>query len=65
MTVMTKSQQALLDQLVAVAGSPEVVFEALRSLNEEASTVPDLRDVIRRILEIRQKHEELVETAAK
>jgi hypothetical protein len=55
---MTKRQRELLDQLIAVAGSSDLVQEALRSLNEERREAPDLREVVRRILELRQKREE-------
>lgn len=59
MTVMTKKQEDLLDQLIAIAGEPELVEEALRSLNEESAAPPDLRAVVRRILELRQKQESM------
>jgi len=57
---MTKKSEALLDQLVAVAGDPVIVEEALRSLNQEASEPPKMRDIIRRILEIKQRRNEVV-----
>lgn len=63
MTVMTKKHEALLDQLRSVAGDPAIVEEALRSLNEEAVQSSDLRAVIRRILEIKQRRNELVHAA--
>lgn len=65
MTVMTKKSAALLDQLTAVAGDPDIVEEALRSLNEESSQAPDLREIIRRILEIRQRRAEVVPSTPK
>lgn len=63
MTVMTKKHEALLDQLMSVAGDPAIVEEALRSLNEEAVQASDLRAVIRRILEIKQRRNQLVHAA--
>jgi len=63
MTVMTRKQEELLGQLVAIAGDSETVQQALRSLNEEASTPPDMRQVVRRILEIRQQRNELAHSA--
>lgn len=63
MTVMTKKHEALLDQLMSVAGDPAIVEEALRSLNEEAVPSSDLRAVIRRILEIKQRRNRLVHAA--
>lgn len=63
MTVMTKKHEALLDQLMSVAGDPAIVEEALRSLNEEAVQSSDLRAVIRRILEIKQRRDQLVHAA--
>lgn len=59
MTVMTQKQKELLDQLIAVAGSSELVLEALKSLNEDSHDSNDIRNVIRRILELRHKREEL------
>jgi hypothetical protein len=55
---MTKKSEALLDQLVAVAGDPVIVEEALKSLNQEAAEPPKLREIIRRILEIKQRRDE-------
>lgn len=65
MTVMTKKNEALLDQLVAVAGDPLIVQEALHSLNEESSEPPKMREIIRRILEIRQRRNEFAHAGAK
>jgi hypothetical protein len=59
LTVMTKKSEALLEQLVAVAGDSAIVEEALRTLNEESSDPPKMPDIIRRILEIRQRRNEL------
>lgn len=55
---MTKKSEALLDQLVAVAGDPEIVEEALKALNQETAEPPTLREIIRRILEIKQRRDE-------
>lgn len=55
MTVMTKKSEALLDQLVAVAGDADIVEEALRSLREESHSPPEIREIIRRILELRDR----------
>lgn len=57
MTVLTRKREALLDQLISVAGDASTVEEALRSLNEESASPPDLRAVIRRILEIKKKRD--------
>lgn len=65
MTVMTRKHEELLDQLMAVAGDPVIVQEALRSLNEDGSQPSDMRAVIRRILEIKQRRNQLVHAAAK
>jgi hypothetical protein len=64
-TVMTRKSSALLDQLTAVAGDPDIVEEALRSLNESSSHAPDLREIIRRILEIKQSRIEVAEPPIK
>ena len=55
MTVMTKKQVALLDQLVGVAGNADIVERALRDLNNERRDASDIRLVIRRIFEIRNE----------
>jgi len=55
MTVMTKKSEALLDQLVEVAGDADLVEEALRSLRDESVASPDLRLILRRILELRER----------
>lgn len=60
MTVMTREREALLDQLIAIAGDAAIVEEALRSLNEETAHAPDMRAVVRRILEIRKERNQLV-----
>lgn len=66
MTVMTRKSEALLDQLVAIAGDPSIVQEALRELNEESAKPPEMREIVRRILEIRQRrNQEEAEPAQK
>lgn len=60
MTVMTREREALLDQLIAIAGDAAIVEEALRSLNEETAQAPGMRAVVRRILEIRKERNQLV-----
>lgn len=64
MTVMTREREELLDQLIAVAGDATIVEAALRSLNEESVTPPDMRAVVRRILEIRQLRNQHVHAGA-
>jgi hypothetical protein len=64
LTVMTKKSEALLDQLLAVAGDPAIVEEALKGLNQEAPDPPTLREIIRRILEIKQRRHEMVHATA-
>jgi hypothetical protein len=65
MTVMTRKRKALLEQLITVAGDPTIVEQALRSLNEEGPNPPDMRALVRRILEIRQGRTELVHAGTK
>ena len=65
MTVMTRKREALLDQLISVAGDPTIVEQALRSLNEEAHEPPDMRAIVRRILEIRLERNELAHATTK
>lgn len=64
MTVMTRKSEALLDQLVAIAGDSAIVEEALRALNEESAKPPEMRDIVRRILEIRQRRNQETNLAA-
>lgn len=61
---MTKKSEALLEQLVAIAGDSAIVEEALRTLNEESSAPPKMRDIIRRIFEIKQRRNELAHSTA-
>jgi hypothetical protein len=63
LTVMTKKSEQLLDQLIAVAGDADTVEEALRSLIEEADSPPQMRDIVRRILEIRERRNQLAHSA--
>ena len=49
MTVMTRKQVKLLDQLVSVAGSGDIVERALRELDDEGKDAGDIRLVLRRI----------------
>lgn len=64
MTILTRKKEALLEQLTAVAGDPDIVEEALRSLNEESASPPELRDIVRRILEIRQRRSQVAHAAS-
>jgi len=63
-TILTKKKEALLEQLTAVAGDPDIVEEALRSLNEESWSPPELRKIVRRILEIRQRRNAIAHAAS-
>ncbi len=53
MTIMTRKNEAVLQQLIQLAGDSRVVEEALRSLNEESTKAPTMREVVRRILELK------------
>ena len=64
MTVMTRKREALLDQLIALAGDPQIVEEALRTLNENASRPPTMREIVRRILELRYQRDEAPQPVA-
>jgi hypothetical protein len=52
---MTRKQSAMLDQMVAVAGDPAIVEEALRALQDTPADPRDIRTLVRKILEIRQQ----------
>jgi len=60
---MTKKSEALLEQLVAVAGDAELVEEALRSLTEETDAPLSMRDIVRRILELRDRRDGVMQLA--
>jgi hypothetical protein len=53
MTVMTRKHEALLEQLIGLAGDPAVVASALQDLNEELGRAPTLPEIVRRILAIK------------
>lgn len=57
MTVLTKKRERLLDQLVELAGDPLIVQEALRELNSELATPPNVEQIVRRILELKEKED--------
>lgn len=59
MTVMTREREALLDQLVAIAGDPLLVEEVLRTLNAESAKPPTMRELVRRILKLRAERNSL------
>lgn len=50
---MTRKSEKLLSQLVAFAGSAELVQQALMELNAEAEEPPTLEEVARRIVQLR------------
>lgn len=52
MVFMTRKSEALLDRLVRLAGSAELVEQALRDLSGNPKP-PTLEELIRRIIEIR------------
>ena len=55
MTVMTRSNSKLLDQLIGLAGNAEIVHQALLELNQQSDQPPTLEEVIRRILELKEE----------
>ena len=58
MTVMTRKQEELLDQLIGIAGDPLIVQRALRDLNAELSEPPTLEQLVRRIVELKAEANE-------
>lgn len=58
MTVLTRKQERLLEQLIALAGSGEAVQRAIRSLNDEHRTPPTLEEIVVRILENNREKKE-------
>ncbi|MHB1074245.1 MAG: hypothetical protein ACYC3Q_15790 [Gemmatimonadaceae bacterium] len=57
MVRISRKHEELLDQLVGLAGSPLLVQDVLRALNEELGRAPRLDEVVRRIL-IEQERQE-------
>ena len=57
MVRISRKHEELLDQLVGLAGSPLLVQDVLRALNQELGRAPRLDEVVRRIL-IEQERQE-------
>lgn len=55
MTVLTRKREELLDRLIEMAGDPLIVQMALRELNSELKSPPSVEQVIRRILELKER----------
>jgi hypothetical protein len=55
MTVLTRKREALLDQLIGLAGDPTLVERAIRELNEESGSPPTMPQIVRRILVLKQE----------
>ena len=53
MTGLTRKREALLDQLIELAGDPLIVQRALRELNSELSEPPTIEQLVRRIFELK------------
>ncbi len=56
MTVMTRKQERLIDRLVAFAGDPVILQEALEVARSTEKAPPELPELLRVILELRDKH---------
>ncbi|MEP7347672.1 MAG: hypothetical protein ABI877_20550 [Gemmatimonadaceae bacterium] len=52
---MTRKQESLLEQLIKLAGDATLVQQALQELNSEREDPPTVREVVRRILELRER----------
>lgn len=63
MNVMTREQEALLEKLIQLAGDASIVERALIDLNRELEHPPTVREVIRRILELRHSAPDAMATA--
>lgn len=65
MTVLPRKSEMVLQALIALAdGDPEIVERALRELNERAASPPDVKELMRRILEIRKERNTATAAAA-
>jgi hypothetical protein len=64
MTVMSREQEELVERLVAVAGDPRILQEALERLRNAGSVPLKLEDIIRMILEIKSERAETNQTSS-
>ena len=65
MTVLPRKSEMVLQALIALAdGDPEIVERALRELNERAASPSDVKELMRRILEIRKERNTATAAAA-
>jgi hypothetical protein len=53
MTALTRKREALLEQLIELAGDPLIVQRALRELNSELPAPPTVEQLVRRIFELK------------
>ena len=53
MTILTRKREALLEQLIELAGNPLIVQQALRELNSELSEPPTVEQIVRRIFQLK------------
>ena len=65
MAVMTPKNERILERLVALAGSGQIVQDALEQLNRELPAPPSIEQLVSRIVELRNQaaHEANVHTA--
>ena len=54
MTVMTRKQERLIDRLVAFAGDPLILYEALDIAQAADKRPPELPELLRIILKLRE-----------
>lgn len=65
MTIMTRRNEELLSKLVEIAGSTEVVEEALEELAASKGTSVRLEDLIRKIAELVQQRSQAEAAASR
>lgn len=54
MTIMTRGEEQMLQRLVAFAGDPVILEDALVELRDELPTPPTLDELLRKIVKIRE-----------
>jgi hypothetical protein len=55
MTVLSRKSEAFLEQLIQLAGDPDIVRQALRTLNDELQRPPTAEELVERILTLKRQ----------
>lgn len=55
MTIMTRGEEQMLQRLVAFAGDPVILEDALAQLRDELTAPPTLDELLRKIVKLREE----------